>query len=324
MPEISVIICTRNPREDYLRRVLEALRAQTLPLKDWELLVLSVAADGPLSGRFDISWHPNARFILEEKIGKTHALLRAIAESRGELLAIVDDDNVLRADFLESGLKISADYPWLGAWGGSCIPEFEVEPPAEIRPWLEGLVIEKLTVSFWAKLPRGTEGLPSGAGMMVRRKQALYYREQVLRDPARQILGPNGSPANGGEDSDMALCGFHLGLGTGRFPELELTHLIPARKLSLKYLESLYEAFGYAGTVLSAIHDKAKRFPGQVQTGALRIFLLRMLMFATGRSRAERRIRLAQEKGALRARRDLKRLGHFRREPDAPSGVVPS
>jgi hypothetical protein len=314
VPEISVIICTRNPREDYLRRVLEALRAQTLPLKDWELLVLSVAADGPLSGRYDVSWHPNARFLLEEKIGKTHALLRAIAESKGELLAIVDDDNVLRADYLQNGLKISADYPWLGAWGGSCLPEFEVEPPAELRPWLAGLLIEKLDASFWAKLPRGSEALPPGAGMMVRRKQALYYREQALRDPARQALGPNGQPANGGEDSDMALCGFHLGLGTGRFPELELTHLIPARKLTLKYLESLYEAFGYAGTVLSAIHGGANQFPGQIQTGGLRIFLLRLLMFATGRSRAERRIRLAQEKGALRARRDLNRLNE-RRQP---------
>jgi hypothetical protein len=310
MLAVSVIVCTRNPREDHFRRVLDALRAQTLPKESWELLVLSVAADGPLSGRFDISWHPNARFILEEKIGKTHALLRAIVESQGELLAVVDDDNVLRSDYLQNGLKIAADYPWLGAWGGSCIPEFEIEPPAEIRPWLEGLTIEKLATSFWAKLPRGNEALPSGAGMMVRRKQAVYYREQVLHDPVRQALGPNGQPANGGEDSDMALCGFNLGLGTGRFPELELTHLIPARKLTLKFLENLYEAIGYSGTMLGAIHDQAKLHPGQVQMGIRRLLLLRILMLITGKSRAERRIRLAKERGALRAQRDLDRLNY--------------
>lgn len=315
MPEVSVIICTRNPREDYFRRVLDALRAQTLPTQNWELLILSVAADGPLSGHFDVSWHPRARFILEEKIGKTHAVLRAIAESQGELLVIVDDDNVLRADYLRNGLKIAGDYPWLGAWGGSCIPEYEVEPPAELRPWLGGLLIEKVTTPVWAKLPRGNAALPPGAGMIVRRKQALFYREQVLHDPARQALGPNGTPANGGEDSDMALCGFHLGLGTGMFPELELTHLIPARKLNLKYLENLNEAFGYCGTFLSAIYDKPQIFAGQIQTGKLRIFLLQILMLITGKSRAERRIRLARERGGLRAQRDLARLG--RSEPAA-------
>ena len=105
----------------------------------------------------------------------------------------------------------------------------------------------------------------------------------------------------------MALCGIELGLGTGRFPELELTHLIPARKLTLKYVEDLYEGFGYAGTVLNALYDRPEHFPGQIQSGALRIFLLSILMFASGKSRAERRIRLAREKGGLRAQRELKR-----------------
>jgi glycosyltransferase involved in cell wall biosynthesis len=310
MFDFSVIICTRNPREDYLRRVLDALRAQTLPAKDWELLLLSVAADGPLSDRFDLSWHPNARFILEEKTGKAHALLRAIAESKGELLVVVDDDNVLRADYLEAGLKISAEYPWLGAWGGSCIPEFEVETPAKLRLWLGGLLIEKLTAPVWAKLRRFTEACPAGAGMVVRRQQAVHYREQVLDDPVRQALGPNNKPPRGGEDGDLALSGFDLGLGTGRFPELELIHLIPARKLTLEYLEGINESFGYGGVVLNAIYNKPEHFPGQIQSGALRIFLLRIFMLAMGKSRAERRIRLATEKGQLRAHRDLKRLGY--------------
>ena len=134
---------------------------------------------------YDLSWHPHGRYILEEKIGKTHGLMRAIAESQGELLAILDDDNVPRADFLEAALKISAERPELGAWGGSCLAEFEVPPPEELKPWLAGLVIEKLETSYWAKLPRGGEALPAGAGMVVRRRQALYYREQVQHDPLR-------------------------------------------------------------------------------------------------------------------------------------------
>jgi glycosyltransferase involved in cell wall biosynthesis len=308
MFSVSVIICTRKPREDFLRRVLAALRAQTLPTDQWELLLVSVAGDGPLADRFDLSWHPHGRYILEEKIGKTHGLLRAIAESQGELLAIVDDDNVLRADFLEAAVKISAEYPFLGAWGGSCLPEFEVPPPEELKPWLTGLVIEKLKTSYWAKLPRGGEALPPGAGMVVRRNQALRYRELTLHDPVRQALGPNGQPGNGGEDSDMALCAFELGLGTGRFPELELTHLIPARKLNLPFFETLYGAFGYSGVILERIHCPGEMHPGRIPASRLRFWLLYAFLLVSGKNRAERRIRMAMEKGRLRAIQDLNRL----------------
>jgi cellulose synthase/poly-beta-1,6-N-acetylglucosamine synthase-like glycosyltransferase len=37
---VSVVIPTHNPRMDYLARVLEALRAQTLPREQWEIIVV--------------------------------------------------------------------------------------------------------------------------------------------------------------------------------------------------------------------------------------------------------------------------------------------
>lgn len=315
--KISVIICTRKPREDHLNRVLDALKMQTLPKEQWELLLVSVAADGPLSGRFDLSWHPEARFILEGKIGLTHGRLRGIVEAQAEILAFIDDDNVLRSDYLQAALKIGEDYPWLGAWGGSCIPEFEVEPPPELRPWLGGLLIEKRTETVWAKLRIGGPALPPGAGMVVRRKQAQYYREQVLNDPVRLSLGPHSKPPRGGDDSDLALSGFDLGLGTGMFPELELTHLIPARKLNVQFLETLYESFGYANVLLSIVHDKQQQHvPGHVKFGILRTLLLWIFMFATGKNSAERRIRLALEKGRARASHELRQIGYVR--PTSP------
>lgn len=312
---VSVIICTHNPRDDYLSRVLDALKAQTLPAKDWELLLVDNASETPLARCVDLSWHPNARHIREEKLGLTHARLHGIAESRGGLLVFVDDDNVLRADYLQACLNISADCPWLGAWSGSCIPEYEVEPPAELRPWLYGLLIEKLNVSVWAKLPIGGPALPTGAGLAVRRAVAERYRDQALRNPLRQALDRTGKMLGSGGDSDMALCGFDLGFGAGRFPELELVHLIAARRLTMKYLEGLYEGFGYGGTVLTAIHDRQRHYPGQFGSSALKIFLLRIIMFAALKSRVERKIKLAEERGRLAARRDLERMGYFKQGP---------
>ena len=93
---ISVIICSHNPRPEYLRRTLEALKAQTLPTKDWELLLVDNASKEPLAGRFDLSWHPNARHVRENELGLTTARLRGIREAHSDLLVFVDDDNVLR------------------------------------------------------------------------------------------------------------------------------------------------------------------------------------------------------------------------------------
>ncbi|HTR43348.1 MAG TPA: glycosyltransferase [Pseudomonadales bacterium] len=305
MLAISVIICSHNPRENYLRRVLDALRAQTLPAKEWELLLIDNASAEPLAGRFDLSWHPNGRHMREDKIGLTPARLRGIAESKGDLLVFVDDDNVLRADYLQACQKISADYPQLGAWGGSCLPEFEVEPSAEVRPWLAGLLVEKLDKPVWIKIPQGGPALPPGAGMAVRRNVAVHYREQVLRDPLRQALGRTGKRLAAGEDSDMAMCSRAFDLGTGRFPELELTHLIPARRVTLEYLEGIHEGFGYCGVVLAAIHDKETRPPGQAKS-TIKSFLLAGGL--RGTDPVERRLKLAEERGKRAALRDLAHL----------------
>jgi len=307
---ISVVICTHNPREDYLKRVLEALKAQTLPKDQWELLLVDNASANPLAKTWDLSWHPNARHLHEKSLGLTHARLRGIAESQGELLVFVDDDNVLRSDYLHTALKISAEYPKIGAWAGSCFPEYEVEPPEELRPWLAGLVVEKLTASIWGKLRVWSEAGPSGAGMVLRRSQGKYYYKLAANDPLRLSLDRCGKALGSGGDGDMALCGFSLGLGTGRFPELELTHLISSRRLTLEYLEGLYEGFGFGGAILQALHcPELVSKPSRMQ--AFQNLLWRGGLLMSEKSRVNRRIRWSQRRGRWQALCHLDGLGFF-------------
>ncbi len=301
---ISVVICTRNPRVDHFSRVLGALRAQTLDASHWELLLVDNGSHPPARESCDLSWHPHYRHLDATKTGKTFALLEAAHAFRGELFVIVDDDNVLRDDYLESSLRLAQETPFLGAWAGSCIPEYEVEPEAELRPWLSGLVVEKLQRPFWANLPRCTEALPPGAGMVVRREVAQRWAERASNDPLRMLLGPNDNSPGAGDDADMALCGLDFGLGAGRFPELELTHLIPARKLTIDYLEKLHFGQSYAGLILERLYNKSVAYPGQLRSGHIRLVLVSLLLLATGRPRTERRIRMAIERAKLAAARD--------------------
>jgi hypothetical protein len=61
MIPVSVIICTHNPRPDHLQRVLNALKAQTLPKEQWQLVLIDNASREPLADQLDVRCHPHTR-----------------------------------------------------------------------------------------------------------------------------------------------------------------------------------------------------------------------------------------------------------------------
>ncbi len=113
MPEIliSLIICTYNPRQDYLKRVLDALKTQTMPLAGWELVIVDNASKISVASFLDLSWHPGARVVTEEKQGLTHARLCGIQNTRAPLILYIDDDNILPPDYLVHALNIEREFP---------------------------------------------------------------------------------------------------------------------------------------------------------------------------------------------------------------------
>ena len=84
--KLTTVICTHNPRPNYLDRTLAALRNQTLKKDEWELLVIDNASDIPVADKWDISWHPNGRHVFEPKLGVAYARQRGINETATELI----------------------------------------------------------------------------------------------------------------------------------------------------------------------------------------------------------------------------------------------
>jgi glycosyltransferase involved in cell wall biosynthesis len=258
---ISVIICTHNPRPDYLQRVLDALKAQALPKEQWELLLIDNANSEPLAEIWDLSWHPRARHVRESELGLTHARLRGIKESNGELLVFVDDDNVLQFDYLSESIRISAAWPVLGAWGGQQFPEFESGEPAEA--WKREFWTGKLDRDLWSN-NYDRKIAPCGSGVCVRQVIARRYAELAQADTLRLNLDRRGAGLNSAGDIDMDFTACDLGLGMGRFRTLCLTHLIPAKRLTDDYLYNLCEGFGYSDTVLNALRGKWPQSPCRI------------------------------------------------------------
>jgi glycosyltransferase involved in cell wall biosynthesis len=237
MIAISVIVCAHNPRRDYFRRVLEALREQTVSVDQWELLVVDNASTEPLAKWADISWHPQARHIREETLGVAWARVRGIAEAKAELLVFVDDDTVFNRDYLAHAIAIAGEHPDLGTWSGTVRLAFEQPPPEWTKAYWKFFWIREVQQDAQSRARTHDRAATAwGGGMCLRREVGLFYRQQWLHSPVRRIFGPRGQAIIGGEDTDLALSACDMGMTTGVFRRLEITHLIPADRMSEKYL----------------------------------------------------------------------------------------
>jgi len=247
VPALTAIICTHNPRMDYLEATLASLRIQE-PLsnaRSWELILIDNASDLPLSKRVDLSWHQNARVVREEQLGLSHARLRGFRESQAEVLVYIDDDNLLEPSYLRETLGAFDGDESLGAVGGKSIPRYEITPPA----WFSSLGIslacrdlgDKPMIADWSDKKQESRGYPEcapiGAGMGLRRCAYAAYIDAARSDPARMALGRRGGDLASAEDNDIVLTLLASGWKVAYLPQLYLEHLIPAGRLSTAYLE---------------------------------------------------------------------------------------
>ncbi len=249
---LSVILCSHNPRPEYLERAIGSLKAQSLPVTKWEMLLVDNASTNQLAETWDLSWHPQGRHVREDKLGLTSARLRGIGESTGALLVFLDDDNVLAADFLEQAIGISVRNAHLGVIGAGRIePEFESRPPPEVRPQLPLLALRSVGRDSWSNSVSDSRFIPWGAGLCVSRPVAEAFVKLVHRMGTMSVLGRHGKQLFSGEDDLFSWAATGLGLGFGIFPALCLTHLIAATRLRHDYLLRLIRGHAFSHGVIN-------------------------------------------------------------------------
>ena len=128
---ITVILCTYN-RCQVLEKALESVAASTVPGSiQWEVLVVdnnssdetrSVVEDfcNRYPGRF--------RYLFEPKQGKSYALNSGVREALGNVLAFMDDDVFVEAEWLQNLTAALQDGEWAGT-GGRTVPTQTVQVP---------------------------------------------------------------------------------------------------------------------------------------------------------------------------------------------------
>lgn len=259
--DLNVTICTHNPRKDYLERTVASLAAQDLDRARWELVIVDNASSNGVCDTVDLTWHPRARVVREDRIGLTMARLRGITESVQELVLFVDDDNVLATDYLSKLLELADRYPLLGVIGAGRIEaEFEETPDTDLKPYLPMLALRSEEGARWSN-DASDHLIPWGAGMLVRREVALRYNELILSDPLKQGLDRSGKALNSCGDDEFSWVACEMGLGKGIFSELVVTHLIGASRVQREYLLRLAEGHSFSRALLHHLHGRKVRLP---------------------------------------------------------------
>jgi cellulose synthase/poly-beta-1,6-N-acetylglucosamine synthase-like glycosyltransferase len=274
--ELSVIIPTHNPHPGRLRRTLAGLRAQTLPVDRWETILVNNASTGlPGAGFFADGAPANFSMVSEPTLGLSSARRHGFNVARGTLAVLVDDDNVLAPDYLEQVLALFARQPRVGVAGGKSVPEFERPLADWQQEFLPLLALRDLgpseLISHGLRPAGGTRNeypafAPIGAGMALRRAAWSAWLDAPAAAGAA-LSDRRGRELTSAGDNDLVLCAMRAGWEAGYFPELSLTHLIPASRLDAGYLARLNRGIQKSWMQVLARHE-ASPWPPLTPLGA--------------------------------------------------------
>lgn len=237
---ISLVIATYN-RSAELVEALRSVAGQTLDRRLWECVTVDNRSTDDTAARFDafVREHPGLplRRIYEERQGLSHARNAGIAACRGEIVAIIDDDERINPEFLASYLALFDSRPDAASAGGKVIAVYEAGRPRWMSPFTEQPIANPMdygekTVLF----PKGR--IPAGGNMAFRR--AVLERHGLFNPD----LGRVGDRLIGGEESDLFARLERAGEPCYYVPGAVIRHIIPLRKLTREYFDSLCNNVG--------------------------------------------------------------------------------
>ncbi len=235
---LTVLVCTYN-RAPFLRETLAALLRLHVPRSArTEILVVdnnsndstpevieSAAAASPVP----------IRVLFEPRQGKSYALNRGLADARGDVIALTDDDVVPARDWLQriveafSGEDISFVFgKVLPRWGATPPPELLARRAKEIWGPLAILDYGDEPISYTAQATG--QRLPVGAN--------LAFRRSVLESVGgwRTDLGKVDNSLISGEDHEIFFRLRRGGLYAGLYdPSNIVWHYVPPSRLTRRY-----------------------------------------------------------------------------------------
>ncbi len=255
---IDICICTHNPQEPLFSLVLDAILRQTVGPGTFRLLVIDNASQPPVMEQTLKGFHAYgipARIVKEAEPGIARARLRAMCETDAEWLLFVDDDNELRDDYVEQGLRFISEHPHVGCFGGKLLLAPGLSPPSWARPFLPYLAIKdegEEVIMGHADVWGPWE--PPTAGAFIHRSVLDRYQERAAHNDELFRLGRKGRKGLAScEDSLIMRGAGEMGKDNAYNPQMVLYHHLDERRFRLGYLIRLMYGYGRSHVILEGL-----------------------------------------------------------------------
>lgn len=282
LPSVDLIVCTYN-NAPLLDRTLSAIAKQKVsPEAKWKVLVVdnnSTDNTQDIVKKHQASTEiPHLSVIIEPKQGLTQARHCGVENTTAEWVAFVDDDCFLADDWVAQAIAFAAEHPKCGGFGGQVILDWEVAPAKYVLKYGYSFAQQK-------GKRRQKKNCLVGAGMVLNR--AALARTGWVEKPL--VQDRVGTQLVSGGDAEIALRIYGAGYDLWYTPACRLSHFIPARRTTQKYLVDINRGLGssqvvgdsllwrgsYQGWLLTNVWDALKA-SGSIGVQSLRVALGRM------------------------------------------------
>lgn len=232
-PRISLVIATFNGATR-IGTTLHSLLTQSLSSELWEAVVVNNNSTDSTADvvREFMAAHPEITIVPTEepRQGLSYARNRGIEVARGEIIAIIDDDEIASPQLLADYLHFFDTHPEAAGAGGRIAPLYANGRPEWMSRHTERPIAG--TLDLGDRIVPFPEGKYFGGGNMALRRSAI--EKYGAFNPA---LGRRGTTLLGGEEKELYARLHNAGEMVFYIPTAYIQHIIPESKLTRDYFE---------------------------------------------------------------------------------------
>lgn len=185
----------------------------------------------------------------QPRAGKSAALEAGFDRARGDLIAVIDDDNYLPPEWVRQigGYCNQPDFPGILGTASKLPDQVREHLDSEIVPFLRHFAVGR-------QRPTNKERVNSvwGAGCVFKKS---IWQELRVHGFSFYLSGRIGKQLVAGEDTELCLAANMIGYSALVVTDIELVHDIAASRLNMDYLLQLHFSEGVSFVALSLYYQ---------------------------------------------------------------------